>query len=101
MNGGISEETVRDALGTVKHPAIDRTLVELGIVKDVSVSGNKVGIVMAFPFANIPIGDFLVSSVKEPLEKLGAEVEVRVTVMDEGERQRFLDLEREGWKGGM
>ena len=97
----ISEEDVQDAIAQVKHPAIDRTLVDLGIVKEVSVKDNKVMIIIAFPFPNIPIGDFLVNSVREPIEKLGAEVEAKLTVMDQGEVERFLAIEQESWKGNM
>jgi len=97
----ISEEDVQDTIAQVKHPAIDRTLVDLGIVKEVSVKDNKVTIIMAFPFPNISIGNYLVNSVREPIEKLGAEVEVKLTVMDQRERERFLAMEQESWKGGI
>lgn len=94
-----SEEDVQGAIAQIKHPAIDRTLVDLGIVKKISIKDNKVTIVMAFPFPNIPIGDYLVNSVREPIEKFGAEVEVKLTVMDQEELERFLAMERESWKG--
>jgi len=42
-----------------------------------------------------------VNSVREPIEKLGAEVEVEITVMDQGELERFLAMEQEGWKGSI
>ena len=97
----ISEEDVQDAIAKVKHPAIDRTLVDLGIVKHVSVKENKVTIIMAFPFPNIPIGNHLVNSVREPIERLGAEVEVKLTVMDQEQLGRFLAMEQQSWKGGI
>ena len=56
---------------------------------------------MAFPFPNIPIRDYLVNSVREPIEKLGVEVEVEITAMDKEELERFLAMEQEGWKGSM
>ena len=83
----------------MKHSAIDRTLVDLGILKDITVKGNKVAITMAFPFAGIPIKEQLIASVREPIEKLGAEVEVEVTVMSEEERRTFLAMEEESWRG--
>jgi len=95
----LSEEEVRKALDQVKHPAIDLTLVELGIVKEVSVIGNSVTITLAFPSAGIPIEDRLINSVREPVEKLGAEVEVKTTLMEPAEVQKFLALEQEAWKG--
>lgn len=97
----ISEENVKKVIAEVKHPSIDCSLVDLGIVKEVSVKGNKVTIIEAFPFPNIPIRDHLVNSVKNPIEKLGAEVEVKIKVMNQGEVERFLAMEQENWKGGM
>jgi len=97
----ILKEDVQGAIAHVKHPAIDRTLVDLRIVKKISIKDNKVTIIMAFPFPNIPIGDYLVNSVREPIEKLGAEVEVKITVMDQEELERFLAIEQESWKGGV
>lgn len=101
MANHVSEEEVRKAVAQVKHPAIDRTLVDLGILKDITVKGRNVTITMAFPFARIPIEDQLVASVREPIEKLGAEVEVEITVMTEKERRAFLAMEQESWRGGL
>jgi len=55
---------------------------------------------LAFPFPNIPIKDHLINSVRQPIEKLGLEVEMRVTVMSQEERERFLAMEERAWKGG-
>jgi metal-sulfur cluster biosynthetic enzyme len=94
----ISEEDVQKAVGQVKHPAIDHTLLDLGIVKDITVEGNKVTVTFAFPFPNIPIKDRLVNSIREPIEELGAEVEVKITEMNQAELQKFLTMEQEAWK---
>ncbi len=99
MNEKIDKGKVREAVSQVKHPAIDTTLAELGIVKQIEVTNEKAVITLAFPFPNIPIEDILVNSVKEPVEEMGWEVEVRTTVMNEQELQRFLALEKENWKG--
>jgi metal-sulfur cluster biosynthetic enzyme len=99
MTKTISEEEIRDVIGKVRHAAIDCSLVDLGIVKNVTIKGDKVAVTLAFPFANIPIKDYLVMSVKMPLEKLGVKVEVETTVMNEEETQRFLEMEAKYWKG--
>ena len=91
----ILEEDVRKALGQIKHPVIDHTLLDLGIVKKISTKENKDTIIMAFPFPNITIGDYLVNSVREPIEKVGAEVEVEITVMNQEELERFLAMKQE------
>ena len=99
MAKNISEKDIFNLVDKVKHPAINRTLRELGIIQDLSIKDNKVLITLALPFPNIPIIDQLVSSIKEPIEKLGVEVEVKQTVMNQEELQVFLKMEEAGWTG--
>jgi metal-sulfur cluster biosynthetic enzyme len=99
MAENISEEEIRKVISQVMHPAINCTLVDLGIVKDLAVEGNRVKITFAFPSFNIPIKDYIVGSVREPIEKLNVKIEVKLTVMNQEELQKFTDLEREHWKG--
>lgn len=56
-------------------------------------------ITLAFPFPNIPIKEHLISSVREPITKLGGEADVKLRVMNQEEIERFLAIEREAWKG--
>jgi len=100
MSNSISEQDVREVLARVKHPMIDRSLLDLGIIKDIRIESDKIEITLAFPFPNIPIEDHLIDSVREPITKLGAEVELRLTVMNQEELQKFLTMEQEAWKGG-
>jgi len=97
----ISEEIIRNLLKEVKHPAIDRSLLDLGMVKEIVVKEDKVVITMALPFPNIPIVDQLISSIKESLKPLGAEVEIAQTIMSHDEVQKFLTMEQQGWKGSI
>ncbi len=101
MAEAITEEKARAAIAPVKHPAIDRTLVDLGIAKDVKVDGSTVTITLALPFAGVPvpIRQILMNLLQEPLEKLGAEVAFDVVIMDPEALQQFLKMEQEGWKG--
>ena len=97
----IVEEDVRMAIAEIKHPAIDRTLLDLGIVKDIAVDGSTVTVTFALPFPGIPtqIRDYIVNSIMEPITKLGAEVKPELTVMNQEELQAFLTKEQESWKG--
>jgi len=97
MTKNISKEDIWSILAKVKHPAINCTLRELGILKDVSIKDDKALITMALPFPNIPIIDQLVNSIKEPVENLGVVVEVVQTIMTPGEVQKFLKMEQDGW----
>jgi len=97
----ISEEKLYRAVGQVRHPAISRTLVELGMVKHVTLENGKIIITLALPILSIPasIKDQLVNSLLKALAGLGAEAEVRITEMNQEERQPFLAMEQESWKG--
>lgn len=96
-----SEDDVREILADVKHPAIDRTLLELGIIKPITVEDDNVNILLAFPFPNIPIQGQLISSIRGSLDEQDLTVGIETTVMDEEEVHTFLIMEREGWKGGI
>lgn len=97
----ISEEDVRQAVGQVMHPAISRSLVELGMVKDVTLGHGKVTLTLALPILGIPdsIKDYLVNGLRKAVVGLGAEVEVSIMQMNEEEIQAFLAMEQESWKG--
>lgn len=100
MVKNISEKDILQVLSHVKHPAINCSLIELGIVKNIIAQNKKVIVTFAFPFVGIPIKEYLVNSVREPIAKLGAKVEVKETIMTDSERENFLKLEREHWTGG-
>ena len=53
MTESISEEEVHQAVGQVMHPAISRSLVELGMVKDITLGHNKVTLTLALPTLGI------------------------------------------------
>jgi metal-sulfur cluster biosynthetic enzyme len=99
MGKNTLEENVQKTVAQIKHPAIDRTLIDLGMVKDITIEGNKVTVTLAVPFPGIPIKDLLINSVREPVEKLGARVEVKLTVMNQQELKAFIAKENESWKG--
>ena len=95
----VKTEQVLDAIAQVMHPAINLSLSQLGIIKNVDVTDNKIDVLFAFPFPNIPIADQLINSVKQPATKYGYEFNFQVVIMTEEERQQFLQLEASAWKG--
>jgi len=54
---------------------------------------------MALPFLGIPIKDYLVHSVEEAVTKLGAEIEIKLTEMNQEERAKFMAMSQENWIG--
>ncbi|RLD67815.1 MAG: metal-sulfur cluster biosynthetic enzyme [Bacteroidetes bacterium] len=90
---------VANAITKVMHPAINYPLTELGIVTDIELEDNKVTLVFAFPFPNIPIADQLINSIEQPIKELGLEMEHSIRIMSVEEKVTFLQLETAGWKG--
>ena len=101
MAKNVSEEDVHQVIGQVMHSEISRTLVELGMVKDIVLKDDEVALTLVLPFLGIPtsIKDYLVNSLRQAVMKLGANVEIRIAEMNQEERLAFLAMEQEGWKG--
>ncbi len=99
MNIDSLPENLISVFSEVKHPAIASSLIDLGIIRDVTVDARTVRVTFAFPFPDIPIEDVLVSSIADPIRKLGYEIEHAIKVMTDQERDEFLRLETEGWQG--
>ena len=94
-------ETLKNRLKTVKHPAIDHTLSDLGIlkIKDINFEEKNVSIALAFPFPTIPIADQLIKSVCDIIKENEFTCNVETTVMNPQEKQRFLQMEQTAWTG--
>ena len=101
MAKNISEEDVHHTIEQVMHPEISRTLVELGMVRDIALKNDEVTLTLVLPFLGIPgsIKDYLVNSLRQAVMRLVANVEIRIAEMNEEERLAFLAMEQEGWKG--
>ena len=101
MTTNISEGDIYQAIGQVMHPEINRTLVELGMVKDIALKDDEVTLTLVLPFLGIPVSvkDYLVNSLRRGVTKLGTEVEIRIAEMNQEERLTFLAMEQESWKG--
>jgi metal-sulfur cluster biosynthetic enzyme len=101
MVTNISLQDVQEAIGKVTHPAISRTLVDLGMIKDVGLHGSEARLTLVLPILSIPVPvkDYLVNSLREEVTALGVQLEVEIAQMNEEERQAFLAMEQENWKG--
>jgi len=101
MAKNILAEDVHQAIEQVLHPEINRTLVELGMVKDITVKHNDVTLTLVLPLLGIPVSvkDYLMNSLRQAVMKLGAKIEIRVAEMNQEERLAFLAMEQESWKG--
>ena len=94
----MTKEEIMKTISDVKHPAIDHSLLDLGIVKNVRVEDDKVKITFSFPFSQIPIRDMLINSIDQTLQSIGVNADYDFTEMDEKERAEFLRMEKEAWR---
>lgn len=103
MAKGASDQEIRQALAQVRHPEIANTLVELGMLKDITVESNKVTLTLTLPFMGIPIQikDYLINSLYQALANVDDSLEVKMNIaeMNEQERARLFKMAREGWIG--
>jgi len=95
----ITQTEVKNAISNVEHPAINHSLVKLGIINNILLLGKKVIVEFAFPFPNIPIADKLIGSIEKPIKNLGLSFEHNVRTMNDQERSKFLQMETDAWKG--
>lgn len=95
----MTKEEVVNVFDKVEHPAISYSLIKLGIVTHVELIENKVTLVFAFPFPNIPIAGALINSIATPVAEMDLEFEHSIRVMTDDKRNIFLQLEAEAWKG--
>jgi len=96
----LTKEQVIQALSRVTHPEIDYSLVDLGMIKNVSIDGERMTVTMNLPFAGIPIKELLVRMVREAVanEDESAQVELQFDTMSDQERAAFVEKARERWK---
>ena len=101
MVNNISLQNVQEAIGKVTHPAISRTLVDLGMVKDIRLHGKEARLTLFLPVLSIPapVKDYLTNSLREAVAALDVRLEVEIAQMNDEERQAFLAMEQESWKG--
>ena len=94
-----TKEDVVKTLSEVKHPAIDYSLIELGMLGDIELKDNTVKVMFVFPFPNIPITDALINSISQPIQSNGLDFEYDIRLMTEEEKAKFMQMETEAWKG--
>ena len=97
----MDKDEIMMLLDEIPHPAINYSLRKLGILAEIKAEGDMVSAVFAFPFPieKIPIADKIIGSVAITLENFNLSLEHSIRVMTESEKQNFLKLEHEAWKG--
>ena len=95
-------QEVMEAINKVEHPEIAMTLVDLGMVRDINIEGQKVTLTLVLPFLGIPeaVRNYMINSLYKAVQEQGYElVKVYIAQMTEEERQAFFQKERAHWRG--
>ncbi len=87
----ITQQDVMEVLKTVKDPELGRSLVDLGMIRQVEVEGDKVKVTVALTIAGCPMKKRIAEDVKNAVKTLGVrEVEVELTTMTPEEREKIF-----------
>ncbi|HVE93903.1 MAG TPA: P-loop NTPase [Acidimicrobiales bacterium] len=89
----VTREAVLDALRPVQDPELRRSVVELGMVRDIGIDGDSVSVTIALTIAGCPLRAELTTRVGDAVRGLGvADVAVEFTVMTDEERAAVAEL---------
>ena len=96
----VTREAVLDALRPVQDPELRRSVVDLGMVRDITIEGDHVSVTIALTIAGCPLRAELTSRVGDAIRGLGVpDVAVEFTVMTDEERAAVGEMMRGGAGG--
>ena len=87
----VTEADVRKALEGVMDPELHKSLIELGMIREVQIEGAQVDIVLALTTLGCPLREQIVGDVKAAVGALAGveEVSVNLTEMTDEEKRRI------------
>ena len=92
----VTAEQVWDALAEIPDPEIPViSLVDLGVVRDVQVEGERVHVEFTPTFLGCPALEVMRAQMTEAIERLGAEADVEVVLDDSWSTDRITPEGRE------
>jgi len=77
----VTKEQVMEALKEVIDPEIGISLVEMNLIKDVLIEGDKVKVKMTLTIPGCPLANMIVDSVKRKVESLEGVKEAEVELV--------------------
>ncbi|HEX5613772.1 MAG TPA: Mrp/NBP35 family ATP-binding protein [Acidimicrobiia bacterium] len=93
-----TEADVLEALRPVEDPEIHQSIVDLGMVRGITIDGGRVGVVVALTVAGCPLRTEITRRVTDATAALAGvdAVDVELTVMSDAERQELAQRLRGG-----
>jgi metal-sulfur cluster biosynthetic enzyme len=98
----VDKEQVYDALKRVYDPEIPVDVVNLGLVYEVSVDGDRVAVKMTTTASGCPVGNYIVAQAKRAIGRLEGIKEIDVELVDDPPWQESMISEEGrrmlGWR---
>ena len=88
----LDEQTIRETVKDVQDPELKKSLLELGMIRGISVAGGQVKLTLALTTSKCPKKDAMIAEIRRVLEELPgvSEVDVKLTTLNQEElRQLF------------
>ena len=88
----VDEKSIRKALKTVKHPKLQKSFVELGLIRNITIKEGKVGLTIALKSDRSPEKERLIREIKNVLKHVAgvSEVKVEVAVLSRAEVDKLF-----------
>ena len=75
------EDKIYELLKTVIDPEVDVNVVDLGLIYDIKIEGNKIEVVMTLSTPGCPLGDTIMENISEVIVSNIPDVEVDVQLV--------------------
>jgi metal-sulfur cluster biosynthetic enzyme len=79
----IDEATIREALKLVMDPEIGMSVVDLNMIKSVTIDENEIDIKMVLTTPGCPLMSYMLNEVKEKVESISEGKKVNVSCLNE------------------
>ena len=89
----VSKEQVLEALKSVIDPELHRSIVDMGMVREILVEGRNVHVTIALTVPNCPLRDQIAADAGKAVDALdpGTNVEISLTAMTDKEREAMRE----------
>lgn len=95
----LNENQVREALQTVLHPKLQKSVVDIGMVRNIAIQGGMVSVALALKSERSPLKYVLIDQIKKAVEVLPEVVSVQVDVVTLSREESERMFPREALRG--
>jgi len=88
----VDDKTIREALQNIKHPKLRKSLLDLGMIRNISVAGENVNLTLALKSRRGPLQEKFLREIKETVGAIAgvSKVQVDVTTLSPEEIKRLF-----------